>query len=266
MRCIDSARRVLLAVVLVSGCTFHTRTITSDPSGATILSGPSSANLKPAGQTTPFVWRDLRWQAWCFQALLPGYYSGRPQCLDGGAEDQVAHFELQPLESVGNPAAASSSAAFAAPGPREVFVTAGSISQAYEVLGPVHFDTVGMVNLGSSLSDALFKSRFERQVSGATPTLRQDAAFEKLRDAAIGQYGGAVHAVINATYRAEHSGTVFVDGLAVRFVAPAATPTASASAPSAATRRLEELKDLLSKKLITQKEYEKKRAEILKDL
>lgn len=153
-----------------------------------------------------------------------------------------------------------------APGPHEVFVTAGSIAQSYEILGPVHFDTVDMVNVGSTLSDALFKSRFERAVGGATPTLRQDAAFNKLRDVAVAQYGGSVHAVINATYRAEHSGTVYVDGLAVRFVVPATPPPVAPSASGESGRRLQELKSLLDKKLITQKEYEKARARILKEL
>lgn len=158
-------------------------------------------------------------------------------------------------------AGANQLAAVAAPAP---FVTAGGVSQQYEVLGPVHINTRGVVNVGSVLGDALFKSRIERAVGGATPTIRQDEAFDQLLAAAVAQHGPSVSAVINATYRAEHGGTVYADGLAVRFVTPA--PQAVDSARRDAATRLENLEDLREQKLITQKEYEKKRAEIIGDL
>jgi hypothetical protein len=146
-----------------------------------------------------------------------------------------------------------------------VIVTSGGITQPYVVLGDVHVDTIGVVNLGSALHDALFKSRFEQAAGGAIPTITPAEAFAALRDKAISQYGSQVDAVVNASYRAEHDGTVYADGLAVRF-----TPTPAQSAepplPRSAEARLKELKNLLEQKLISPKEYEHRRAEILKEI
>jgi hypothetical protein len=247
----------------ISACAIHTRTVTSDPSGATIINGATANSMRPAGATTPQTWRDTYWLSWCFDATMPGYASDGPRCLPGGAEDESVHFVLTPIASV---ASSTPNATALPPHPHEVFVTAGGISQPFEVLGPVHIDTVGMVNLGSALSDALFKSRLERAVQGATPTIRQDQAFQALKEMAIQQYGASTDAVVNATYRVESNGTVFSDGLAVRFV-----NQSTAIAPASATRqtpeeRLKQLKSLLDQKLISPKDYERKRAEIIREL
>ncbi|MFI5366942.1 MAG: tetratricopeptide repeat protein [Candidatus Binatia bacterium] len=143
----------------------------------------------------------------------------------------------------------------------QIVVTAGSLSQPYKALGPVHFDTVGKVNVGSVLVDALTRSRLAADVQ-ATPKARCDQLNELLKAQAFQMYGNRVDAIINVTCRNDPSGDVFADGLAVAFTSPAA------SVPSARTgeQRLKELQDLLDKGLINREEYERKRAEILREL
>lgn len=51
----------------------------------------------------------------------------------------------------------------------DVVVTAGPISQPYKVLGEVYVDTRGMLNFGSALNDALFRSPLAVAAGGRTP-------------------------------------------------------------------------------------------------
>jgi len=143
----------------------------------------------------------------------------------------------------------------------QIVVTTGSLSQSYQALGPVHFDTVGSVNVGSVLVDALTRSRLAADVQ-ATPKARCDQLNEMLKAQAFQLYGNRVDAIINVTCRNDPSGDVFADGLAVVFTSP------TAPVPSARTgeQRLKDVQDLLDKGLINREEYERKRAEILREL
>ena len=81
------------------------------------------------------------------------------------------------------------------------------------------------------------------------------------------QYGSKVDAVINVTYRTEHDGNVFASGLAVHFVEQQSPPPSTAAPLIRSTEeRLQELRELRDKGLITPQEYDQKRQDILKGL
>ncbi len=146
--------------------------------------------------------------------------------------------------------------------PSEIIVTAGPLNQAYEPLGPVHADSVGVVNVGSILVDSLFRSPVAAAMH-ATPKANVPQMNEWLRNAAVMRYG-SVDAIINVTYQNQPDGDAFADGLAVRFI------TQQTVQPPPATKtmeeRLERLKALLDRGLIDRDEYDRKRTEILKEL
>ncbi len=148
-----------------------------------------------------------------------------------------------------------------------VIVTTGSLTQPYDVLGNVHADTVGMVNLGSVLTDALFRSRLATSIQ-ATPTANNEQMNQLLRERAVAAWGSKVSAVINVNYRVEPSGEVAADGLAVTFRPNADVPRTSdvPSKPDNAEERLERLKFLLQQGLITRDEYARRRAHVLEGL
>jgi len=151
--------------------------------------------------------------------------------------------------------------------PFEVIVTGGPLSQPYEALGEVHVDTRGMLNFGSALNDALFRSPLAVAVGGRTPVAHTEQMNKFLKEKAREQYGSKVDAVINVTYQTDHDGDVYASGLAVHFTEPQPT-----SAPTQTTttktleERLRELRDLREKNLITPEEYYEKRSELLKGL
>lgn len=145
---------------------------------------------------------------------------------------------------------------------RGIIVTAGPLTQPYEVLGEVHADTTDLFLTTSFLRDSLFRSPFSVAVQGASPKLSYSQMDERLRNKAVELYGTRVDAVINVTYRTDPDGHVFADGLAVRF-----TPQPPSFAPvRSAEESLKELRGLLDQGLITQEEYERKREEILNEL
>ncbi|NOT56371.1 MAG: hypothetical protein HOP18_17370 [Deltaproteobacteria bacterium] len=146
----------------------------------------------------------------------------------------------------------------------ELIVTSGSLSQPYEVLGSIHADTVGVINMGAVFTDALFRSPLERAIQ-RTPTQTTEQMNRMLRDNALQQYGHRVDAIINVTYRTESSGTVYADGLAVHFMPQSPLPAPAAPVRNAEDR-LKEIRKLLDQGLINKEEYERKRSEILKDL
>src|SRR6266404_1279758 len=155
-----------------------------------------------------------------------------------------------------------------------VIVTTGPISQQYEVLGSVHADTSGMVNIGSVLTDTLFRSRLATQIQ-ATPTANNAQMNDLLRRNGIAIYGVKLGAIINVVYRVEPSGDVAADGLAVALSHTDAAPAGNA-VPAAARResnekapvddRLNHLKSLVDQGLIDKEEYKRRRARILEDL
>lgn len=98
--------------------------------------------------------------------------------------------------------------------PSEFIVTAGPLSYPYEPLGEVHVDTRGMMNLGSILTDSLFRSPLARAIQ-ETPTANIEQMNQLLREQARQQYGSRVDAVLNVTYRTEPDGDVYASGLAV---------------------------------------------------
>ena len=146
-----------------------------------------------------------------------------------------------------------------------VFVTTGPLSQPYEALGEVHINTLGMLNFGSLLNDALFRSPLAVAAGGRTAVANEEQMNAFLREQASRQYGARVDAIINASYRADHDGNVFASGLAVRFLDPQPAPTPVAASPTL-EQKLVELKSLREKNLITPDEYYDKRSELLKGL
>lgn len=145
-----------------------------------------------------------------------------------------------------------------------IIVTSGPLSQPYEVLGSVHADTIGVINMGAVFYDAIARSPLARAIQ-RTPTKTTEGMNHMLRDKAQQQYGSRVDAVINVTYSTKSNGTVFADGIAVHFTSPSPSPAPAASTRSA-EERLKEIRGLLDQGLITQGEYERKRLEILKGL
>jgi len=73
--------------------------------------------------------------------------------------------------------------------PGAIIVTAGPISQPSQALGEVHVNTTGMINFGSMLNDALFRSPLSRAVQGPTPAAHTAQLNTMLRQAARQQYG-----------------------------------------------------------------------------
>jgi hypothetical protein len=151
--------------------------------------------------------------------------------------------------------------------PETIIVTAGPISQPYKVLGEVNVNTRGMINLGSALNDALFRSPLAVAAGGRTPVAHTEQMNKFLKEKAREQYGHKVDAIINATYKTDHDGDVFASGLAVHFTKQE-SPEPQRTIPS--ERRLEgrlkELKDLRERGLISAEEYYQKRQELLQGL
>lgn len=151
--------------------------------------------------------------------------------------------------------------------PDTILVTAGPLSQSYEVLGEVHVNTRGMINLGSALNDALFRSPLAVAAGGRTPVAHTEQMNKFLKEKAREQYGGKVDAIINTTYNTDHDGDVFASGLAVHFVEQKPPQMQQAASPERHLEdRLKELKDLREKGLISAEEYNQKRQELLQGL
>lgn len=151
--------------------------------------------------------------------------------------------------------------------PGTIIVTAGSISQPYEVLGEVHVNTRGMINFGSTLNDALFRSPLAVAAGGRTPVAHTEQMNKFLKEKAREQYGHKVDAIINTAYKTDHDGDVFASGLAVHFVEQKSSePPRTAPPERRLEDRLKELRDLREKGLISAEEYYQKRQELLQGL
>lgn len=151
--------------------------------------------------------------------------------------------------------------------PGTIIVTAGPISQSYEVLGEVHVNTRGMINFGSTLNDALFRSPLAVAAGGRTPVAHAEQMNKFLKEKAREQYGHKVDAIINAQYNTDHDGDVFASGLAVYFVEQKSPQPQQTAPPERSLEdRLKELKDLREKGLISIEEYSQKRQELLRGL
>ncbi len=110
--------------------------------------------------------------------------------IQAEAAEELAHLEQASSQDLG------------APRPlRIVIVTTGAFSQPYEVLGEVHVNTRGMINFGSALNDALFRSPLAVAIGGRTPVAHTEQMNELLKEQARKQYGARVDAIINATYK-----------------------------------------------------------------
>jgi hypothetical protein len=151
--------------------------------------------------------------------------------------------------------------------PGAIIVTAGAISQPYEVLGEVNVNTRGMINLGSVLNDALFRSPLAVAAGGRTPVAHTEQMNKILKEKAREQYGHKVDAIINTTYKTDHDGDVFASGLAVHFVEQKSPEPQQAAPPERRLEdRLKELRDLREKGLISPEDYYQKRQELLQGL
>ena len=148
-----------------------------------------------------------------------------------------------------------------------IVVTTGPISQQYELLGNVHADTRGLVNIGAALNDALFRSRLATAIQ-ATPHANNEQMNQLLRERGLAIYGSKLSAVINVSYRVEPDGQVSADGLGVTFprIEEAAPPSSRETASSKLEERLNALKSLYDQGLIGKDEYKARRARALQDL
>jgi hypothetical protein len=147
-----------------------------------------------------------------------------------------------------------------------VVVTSGGLSRPYTVLGQVHADTLGTSNIGSALTDAFLRSPLAADIQ-ATPKATVAQMNERVKRVATEEWGQAVDAVINVTYQTDPNGNLYADGVAVQFVVvPPPSPPELAPSPKGAEERLEALKHLFQKGLISKSEYDAKRAVILQDL
>jgi len=139
-----------------------------------------------------------------------------------------------------------------------VIVTAGDISQPYEILGDVQVDTTEESDFGAATRDVLVRGAL---LATIRPELKGERAemLRALRDAAIARYGARVDAVINANVF-DQDRDVFARGTAVHFVeeAPAKARTVA--------ERLEELDRLGGAGMLTPDEYKARRKAILEDL
>jgi hypothetical protein len=184
---------------------------------------------------------------------------------DRGAHDLCQSGDLDSGDSYTSPedVVQATQAAYA-----RIVVTTGPISQQYAMLGNVHADTRGLVNIGSVLNDALFRSTLAASIQ-ATPTANNAQMNQLLRQNAMALYGAKVDAIINVAYRVEPSGDVAADGLAVTFprVQEGAAPEAHpARAAATVEERLRNLKALLDQGLISKDEYKSRRARVLQNM
>jgi hypothetical protein len=148
----------------------------------------------------------------------------------------------------------------------DIVVTTGGLSQPYTTLGPVHADTIGTINVGSALNDALFRGQVATHVQ-ASPKATVPQMNERLKQAARNQWGRSVDAIINVAYQTDPDGDLYADGLAVQFVIAAPPqPAPNPPAHQSVEERLQTLKRLLHDGLISQQQYEKKQAELLREL
>ena len=143
----------------------------------------------------------------------------------------------------------------------DVTVTAGDLSEPYEILGEIRVDTTEQDGGGVELS-ALAVSRggvfvaFRPELKG-----KPSEMLNALRDAAIARYGARVDAVVNATVFHEDA-EGFARGVAVHFTKRAPEPLRQRSI----TERLEELDALAARGLVSPDEYKARRKAILGDL
>ena len=84
----------LLCVISLCSCATYTRTISSEPPGALIYSGPAAGAMGTAGLVTPYVFSGRGWQPWCFAATKPGYSTSPVECLPGGYSNQFVTLTL----------------------------------------------------------------------------------------------------------------------------------------------------------------------------
>lgn len=147
-----------------------------------------------------------------------------------------------------------------------IIVTTGPISQQYQILGNIHADTAGLVNVGAVLNDVLFRSRLAASIQ-ATPHANNEQMNQLLRERGLATYGSRLGAVINVTYRVEPNGHVAADGLAVAFPEPLTEPGSrdkpTATTGSSVEERLERLKALYDQGLISKDEYKTRRGRAL---
>jgi hypothetical protein len=138
-----------------------------------------------------------------------------------------------------------------------IIVSTGDLRQPYELIGNVDFGKLGFdrTDAGAIAFKGLVWAWVQRTFSKAPPA----EINMLLRKRALYQYGTRVDALINVNYQSDPANNVFATAVAVHFIGTAAPARDSAE-------RLEALRQLREKGLIDQREYEQKRAEILRGL
>jgi len=291
------------ATVLVSGCglifqgtsqTFH---LTTQPEGATVQFHDKTT-LSPATFTLSRRVRGLQ----RYRASKEGYHpacrlndcgpprwirvwdsipAAIPLLVDlavgtlGNCDDQAltlepvrpgdVPFELPTDSQITNEEGAAEAAClfpylydqgFAAKAER-IIVSSGPLQQPYELLGNVDFGKLGFDRTeGGAVAFRNFGFAWARRTFSKAPPAEVNAL---LRKRALYQYGERADALINVNYQTDPANNVFATAVAVHF-------TEVGSQPGSATARLSELEKLHKNGLIDQREYEQKRAEILRGL
>lgn len=138
-----------------------------------------------------------------------------------------------------------------------IVVSTGDLQRPYEIIGNVDFGKLAFdrTDAGAVAIKGLVVAWAQRTFSKAPPA----EINALMRKRALRQYGDRVDALINVNYQSDPANSVFATAVAVHFVDNGpSTGTASA--------RLGELEKLRKDGLIDQREYEQKRAEILRGL
>ena len=138
----------------------------------------------------------------------------------------------------------------------EIVVSAGDLARPYEIVGRVDVNAAGTdYFVWSYWRVGNFANfQFHRFQYKEDPATMNDILIFK----AFEKYGDTFDAILNVHYEDMPGNAVSAGGIAVRFTKASQTGTLE--------ERLRELRNALQKQLITQDEYDRKRAEILNGL
>jgi hypothetical protein len=138
-----------------------------------------------------------------------------------------------------------------------IVVSTGDLQRPYEIVGNVDFGKLGFdrTDAGAVALKGFALAWAQRTFSKAPPAEINSL----MRKRALREYGARVDALINVNYQSDPANNVFATAVAVHF-------TETRSHADTASTRMGELEQLRKNGLIDQREYEQKRAEILRGL
>ncbi len=139
-----------------------------------------------------------------------------------------------------------------------IVVSTGDLQRPYELIGNVDFGKLGFDRTDArAVALKGFVLAWARRTFSKAPPAEINSL---MRKRALREYGDRVDALINVNYQSDPANNVFATAVAVHFT------DKEPHAAVAASTRLGELEELRKEGLIDQREYEQKRAEILRGL